>query len=53
MNEAFDRLRRYARDHNLRLSALAEEVVDTDLIAADVLARRSDKRLEPRRGRRA
>jgi GAF domain-containing protein len=36
MNEAFDRLRRYARNHNARLSEVARQVVDTDL-AADVL----------------
>jgi GAF domain-containing protein len=36
MNESFDRLRRYARNHNARLSEVARQVVDTDL-AADVL----------------
>jgi GAF domain-containing protein len=36
MNEAFDRLRRYARTHNARLSEVARKVVETDL-AADVL----------------
>ncbi len=36
MNEAFDRLRRYARTHNTRLSEVARQVVETDL-AADVL----------------
>jgi hypothetical protein len=33
---AFDRLRRYARTHNARLSEVARKVVETDL-AADVL----------------
>ncbi len=37
MNEAFDRLRRYARNHNARLSKVARQVVETDL-ATDVLA---------------
>ena len=37
MDAAFDRLRRYARHHNLRLSEVARQVVLTDL-AADVLA---------------
>jgi hypothetical protein len=37
MNAAFDRLRRYARNHNARLSEVARKVVETDL-AADVLA---------------
>ncbi len=37
MNEAFDRLRRYARNHNARLSEVARQVVETDL-AADVLS---------------
>lgn len=30
MNEAFDRIRRYARNHNLRLAEVAREIVDTD-----------------------
>ena len=37
MAAAFDRLRRYARNHNARLSEVARKVVETDL-AADVLA---------------
>jgi hypothetical protein len=37
MDAAFDRLRRYARHNNLRLSDVARQVVDTDL-ATDVLA---------------
>jgi GAF domain-containing protein len=36
MAAAFDRLRRYARNHNARLSEVACKVVETDL-AADVL----------------
>jgi transcriptional regulator with GAF, ATPase, and Fis domain len=36
MAAAFDRLRRYARTHNTRLSEVARQVVETDL-AADVL----------------
>ena len=36
MNDAFDRLRRYARNHNTRLSEIARQVVETDL-ATDVL----------------
>jgi GAF domain-containing protein len=36
MAAAFDRLRRYARNHNARLSEVARKVVETDL-AADVL----------------
>ena len=47
MDEAFDRLRRYARIHNLRLSEVAREIVETDLAAADVLAQRSDRTLNP------
>ncbi|MBW0116375.1 GAF and ANTAR domain-containing protein [Pseudonocardia abyssalis] len=42
MDEAFDRLRSYARDHRLRLAAVAREVVDTARVAADVLAVRAD-----------
>jgi hypothetical protein len=37
MDAAFDRLRRWARRHNLRLSEVARQVVDTDL-AAQLLA---------------
>jgi len=36
MHAAFDRLRRYARGRNLRLTEVARQVVQTDL-AADVL----------------
>jgi hypothetical protein len=36
MDAAFDRLRRYARTHNARLSEVARKVVETDF-AADVL----------------
>jgi AmiR/NasT family two-component response regulator len=41
MDMAFDRLRRYARGNNLRLSDVARRVIDTDLAAA-VLAGRTD-----------
>ena len=41
MDMAFDRLRSYARDNNLRLSDVAREVIDTD-VAAAVLAGRTD-----------
>ena len=34
MDAAFDRLRSYARRHNLRLSEVARQVIDTDLAAA-------------------
>ncbi|MGH3564870.1 MAG: ANTAR domain-containing protein [Pseudonocardia sp.] len=47
-NAAFDRLRRYARNHNLRLSDVARQVVETDL-AADVLTRHAAARSAPRR----
>jgi GAF domain-containing protein len=36
MDEAFDRLRRYARNHNARLSEVARKVIEAD-VAADVL----------------
>jgi AmiR/NasT family two-component response regulator len=36
MHVAFDRLRHYARSHNLRLTEVARQIVETDL-AADVL----------------
>ena len=35
---AFDRLRSYARRHNLRLSAVAQQVIDADLAAAVLAA---------------
>lgn len=37
MDEAFDRLRRYARHHHARLSEVAHQVIETDL-ATDVLS---------------
>ena len=40
MDEAFSRLRSYARCHRLRLSELSRQVVETDLTADDVLAPR-------------
>ncbi|MGH8922131.1 MAG: ANTAR domain-containing protein [Actinomycetes bacterium] len=36
MDAAFDRLRGYARNHNVRLSEVARKVVETDF-ATDVL----------------
>jgi GAF domain-containing protein len=50
MTDAFDRLRRYARHNNLRLSEVARQVVDTDL-GADVLAARAATAAPPRRRR--
>jgi GAF domain-containing protein len=41
MDMAFDRLRRYTREHNLRLSDVARQVIDAEL-AVDVLAGRTD-----------
>lgn len=38
MDEAFGRLRRYARNHNLRLADVAREVVDAGPVAVHVLA---------------
>jgi GAF domain-containing protein len=52
MEAAFDQLRRYARDHNLRLSEVARELVETDLAATDLLAVRSNKALHPGRAHR-
>lgn len=37
MDDAFSRLRAYARNHNLRPNDVARQVVETDL-AVDVLA---------------
>ena len=37
MGRAFDSLRRYARDNNLRLSAVAEQIVSRHLDATTVL----------------
>jgi AmiR/NasT family two-component response regulator len=36
MHDAFDRLRQYARGHNLRLTEVARQIVETDL-ATEVL----------------
>ncbi|GAA3227823.1 GAF and ANTAR domain-containing protein [Pseudonocardia petroleophila] len=51
MDEAFDRLRGYARDHNLRLATVAREIVDAGPVAVDVLAVRGDKTLKSRTAR--
>jgi GAF domain-containing protein len=48
MSDAFDRLRRYARNRNLRLAEVAREIVETDL-AAEVLAFRVEKTVRARR----
>jgi hypothetical protein len=42
MHAAFDRLRGYARAHNLRLTEVARQIVETDL-AADLLAAAAPK----------
>ena len=43
MDAAFDRLRRYARNHNLRLSDVARQVVEND-IADEVVATPTQRR---------
>lgn len=48
MNDAFDRLRRFARDRNLRLAEVAREIVETDL-AAEVLTYGFEKAARARR----
>ncbi len=50
MVTAFDRLRSYARRHNLRLSVVARQVIDTDLAAA-VLATPATTRVPAARER--
>jgi ANTAR domain len=50
MDTAFDRPRSYARRHNLRLSAVAQQVIDTDLAAA-VLATPATTRVPAARKR--
>jgi hypothetical protein len=49
MDAAFDRLRGYARRHNQRLSAVARQVVDTDLATAVLAAPTPDQLGAPRR----
>jgi AmiR/NasT family two-component response regulator len=49
MDAAFDRLRRYARNHNLRLSDVARQVVETD-IADEVVATPTQPTMTARRG---
>ncbi|MHA6780974.1 GAF and ANTAR domain-containing protein [Pseudonocardia saturnea] len=48
MSDAFDRLRRFARNRNLRLAEVAREIVETDL-AAEVLAFQAEKVVRARR----
>ena len=49
MDTAFDRLRSYARRHNLRLSAVAQQVIDTDLAAAVLAAPATTRALAARK----
>ena len=48
MNAAFDRLRSYSRDHNLKLSDVGRQIVESGLAAA-VLARHPARKASPRR----
>jgi hypothetical protein len=48
MDAAFDRLRSYSRDHNLKLSDVGRQIVESDLAAA-VLVGRVPRRAGDRR----
>ncbi len=48
MDAAFDRLRSYSRNHNLKLSDVARQIIRSDLAAA-VLAGRAERKAAPRR----
>ena len=48
MNAAFDRLRGYSRDHNLKLSDVSRQIIETNLATA-VLARQPTRKTPPRR----
>ena len=48
MDAAFDRLRGYSRDHNLKLSDVGRQIVEADLATA-VLARQAARKAPPRR----
>jgi GAF domain-containing protein len=48
MDAAFDRLRGYSRDHNLKLSDVGRQIVEAGLATA-VLARRPTRKAPPRR----
>jgi GAF domain-containing protein len=48
MDAAFDRLRSYSRDHNLKLSDVGRRIIESDLAAA-VLAGRPGRKAAPRR----
>ena len=47
MDAAFDRLRGYSRRHNLKLSDVGQQIIESDLAAA-VLADRSSREATPR-----
>lgn len=49
MDEAFDRLRSYARRHNERLTAVAQAVVSRDLLAEQVLEESVTGHRQPKR----
>jgi GAF domain-containing protein len=48
MDSAFDRLRRYSRDHNLKLSDVGRQIVESGLAPA-VLGRQTVRKAPPRR----
>ena len=48
MDAAFDRLRGYSRHHNLKLSDVGRQIIESDLAAA-VLAGRPSRKTTPRR----
>jgi len=53
MDAAFDRPRRYARNHNLRLSDVAGQVVETDIADEVVATQRNGADDDPRGPRRS
>ena len=48
MDEAFERLRRYARSHNLKLSDVARRIVEKEFDLAEILAPGNVQPREPR-----
>jgi hypothetical protein len=49
MDAAFDRLRGYSRDHNLKLGDVGRQIIESDLATAVLAGRPSPRRASPRR----
>ena len=49
MDAAFDRLRGYSRDHNVKLSDVGRQIIESDLATAVLAAHPFPQKATPRR----